>query len=115
MRAYRRFIWYLYCIMYLCLSSEHRSTDDKHPLLFPAHPLNDLIRALRQRSSTRIRWRNGIQFEQRRAPCQRYARCVRLMMDLERRGLVVYVCVEFVVKVKKSVQRTISVQLVRCN
>jgi hypothetical protein len=78
---------------------ENRTTDDKHSLLLPPHPLNNLIRALRQPRSRCIRRRHRIQFKQRRAPCKRYTSRTRLVMHLEGGWLAVQVGVEFVVEV----------------
>jgi hypothetical protein len=71
--------------------SKHRAPNNKHPLLFPPDPLDNLIRALRQRRATRIRRRHGIQFEQRRTPRERNGRCIRFVVDLEGRWFIVHV------------------------
>jgi hypothetical protein len=86
--------------------SEYRATNNEHALFLPSYPLNDLIRALSQRGSTRVSRRHSIQFEQRRAPRQRYTCCVRLVMHFERCRLVMQAHMQFVVEVEESVSRT---------
>jgi hypothetical protein len=82
--------------------SKHRTPNNKHPLLLPPDPLDNLIRALRQCRATRIRRRHGIQFEQRGTPRERNRRCIRFVVDLEGRWFIVYIGVEFVVEVEES-------------
>jgi hypothetical protein len=87
-------------ISFRLVPSENRAPNDKHPLLLPPHPLNNLVRALRQSRPRRIRRRNSIQLEKRRAPRKRYTGRICFMVHLERCGFVVQVGVEFVVKVE---------------
>jgi hypothetical protein len=79
--------------------SKHRPTNNKHPLFLPTYPLYNLIRALRQRRSTRMRRRYSIQFKQRRTPRERNRRCVCFVVHFESSGFIVHVGVEFVVEI----------------
>lgn len=51
---------------------EHSSANNKNALFLPSNPLNDLVRALRDRLARRIRPSNAVKFEDGRFPCQRY-------------------------------------------
>jgi hypothetical protein len=62
---------------------KHSTPDNKHPLLLPPHPLDNLIRALRQRRPRCIRRRHRIQLKEWCAPRKRYTRRARLVMHLE--------------------------------
>jgi hypothetical protein len=93
----------LYPYTYSSPHSKHRTTNNENPLLLPAHPLYNLIRALRQRRSARMSRRYSIQFKQRRTPRERNRRSICFVVHFESRGFVVHVGVEFIVKVEQSV------------
>ena len=51
--------------------STHSAPNDKHPFLLPPRPLDNLVRALRQRVPVRLRAGDAIQFEHGRRPGER--------------------------------------------
>lgn len=75
-------------VLYKAEILEHCTAYDEDSFLFPTNPLDDLVRALCECRSRRSRWCNSIQFEQWCTPRKRYTCSIRLMMNFERRRLI---------------------------
>jgi hypothetical protein len=87
-------------ILWTHLSLEDCTTYDEDSFFFPPYPLYDLVRTLRQRSSTCGGRCNSIQFEERCAPCQCYACGIGFVMNLQCRRFIVHIRVQLIVEVE---------------
>lgn len=69
--------------------SKHRTPNDKHPLFFPSHPLDNLLRRFGHDLSTRPFARNAVKLVLSGFPTQRDRVSSASIVDLEMGGLVV--------------------------
>ena len=75
-------------------SLKHSTTNNKHPLLLPPHPPNNLLRRLRHNLSAYPRPRNAIKLILLRFPPQRHCILRARIVNLQMSSFIVHSCVE---------------------